>query len=140
MRPSRKQPGCCTLCGREVFGVRARYPNDHPLAGEVRQVGAPLPTARRVTLLLMSGRTTTVTLCSSCKPTPQRLSELWTVCTQANAQELEDERRAAIGAGAFTEEQRHACTAVVQGQVVDLPIAVLALHSWEEIHDLTAPA
>jgi hypothetical protein len=138
MRPSRKQSGCCTLCGKEVFEVRARYPKDHPLAGEIRQVGIPLSIARRATLVLMSGCKATVTLCSSCTATPERLPELWTICVSANAQELEEDRRAAIGAHGLNDEQRTSGVEVVRRMVVDLPLAVLSVYRWEEIYDFAA--
>jgi hypothetical protein len=138
MRPSRKQVGCCTLCGKEVFGVRARWPNDHPLAGEVRKIGKPLSSARCVRLLLMSGAQCTVTLCDRCHPTPERLPELWTVCCQANAQELEDERRTSKGSSPVEGVIREKCIDSVQQMVVDLPIAVLSIHPWEKDNEFTA--
>lgn len=133
MLPSKKQTGCCTLCLKEVFEVRRRWPNDHPLAGEVCQVGDPLPGARRAMLVLMSGKQCSVTLCAECEPTPDRLPELWTICMQANAQEVDDERRVAVGALAHTDRQRIAATNAVQQMVVDLPIAVLSITPWEEV-------
>ena len=138
MLPSRKQAGCCTLCGKEVFEVLARWPSDHPLAGETRQVGSSLPIARRATLVLMSGCVTRITLCDSCDPTPDRLPELWTVCMQANAQELEDERRVSMGAGVLTEELRDKYTETTRKMVVDLPIAVLSIQRWEEVDEFAA--
>lgn len=138
MPPSRKQAGCCTLCGKEVFEVRARYPSDHSLAGEVRQIGAPLSIAHRATILLMSGTLCNVTLCSSCKPTPANLPRLWTICMEANARELDPEYRAAIGASEHDERQRHIGVNTVRNTVVDLPIAVLEIHRWEEDDDFTA--
>ena len=140
MHPSSKQIGCCTLCGKEVFEVKGRWPKDHPLAGEVRRVGAPFPAARRASLVLMSGARCSITLCDRCEPTPQRLPELWTVCMQANAQEVDDERRAAVGIREQTDRQREASISTVQQMVVDLPIAVLDVHPWEDDHDLTESA
>jgi len=138
MRPSRKQVGCCTLCRKEVFEVRARWPKGHPLAGEVRKIGSPHPTARCCRLVLMSGTQCTVTLCNTCKPTPERLSELWTICMQAGAQELEDARQIAIEGRPIPEEQRAPYVSAVQQMVVDLPIAVLSIHRWEEDDEFAA--
>ena len=132
MRPSRKQVGCCTLCMKEVFEVRERWPNDHPLAGEVCKIGAPLPSARCCRLVLLSGAQCTVTLCDRCKPTPDMLPELWTICGQANAQELDDDRRTSIGSSALESTLRERYTESVRKMVVDLPIAVLSIHRWEE--------
>ena len=140
MLPSKKQVGCCTFCGKEVFEVLGRWPKDHPLSGEVRRVGDPSPTARRALLMLMSGAQCSITLCDQCEPTPERLPELWTVCMQANAQEVDDERRVAIGIREQTPRQREAAINTVQQMVVDLPIAVLDIHPWEDDHDLTQSA
>ena len=139
MRPSHKQVGCCTLCGKEVFEVKGRWPSSHPLAGEVKKIGGPLPTAYRATLVLMSGCKASVTLCGSCRPTPQRLPELWTICVSANAQELDLKRTEELGLPKRTEAQQDACVETLRQMVVDLPIAV-ELHRWEEDHDLTALA
>ena len=137
MRPSKKQVGCCTLCGKEVFEVKGRWPGGHPLAGEVNKIGKPLPTAYRATLVLMSGCQASITLCGSCRPTPQRLPELWTICVSANAQELDPERRAHMRLSKQTESQYGAYVETLRKMVVDLPIAV-ELHRWEDDHDLTA--
>jgi len=132
MLPSKKQVGCCTLCGKEVFEVKVRRPSGHPLAGEACAIGAPLPSARCCRLVLVSGSQCTVTLCDTCKPTPDRLPELWTICGQANAQEVDDERRAELGLPDRTPHQKEAEVRSVQQMVVDLPIAVLSIHRWEE--------
>jgi hypothetical protein len=137
MLPSKKQVGCCTLCGREVFDVLARWPSDHPLAGEVRQIGAPFPSARCCRMVLMSGAQCTVTLCSTCKPTPDSLPKLWTICGQANAQEMD---RQFLVSGAKLTDHGHveALIESTRKVVVDLPIAVLSTHRWEEDDEFAA--
>ena len=138
MRPSKKQVGCCTLCGKEVFEVRERWPRDHPLAGEVRRIGSPLPSARRASLVLMSGVITYVTLCSSCPPTPERLPELWDICMDAQAQDIDNERRAVIGARPIADFLRETYISNTVKMVVDLPIAVLSIYPWEEDDEFAA--
>jgi hypothetical protein len=123
---------------KEVFEVHARWPDDHPLAGEVKTIGRPLPSARRATLLLMSGTICNITVCDSCPPTPENLSLLWTICMQANAQELEDERRDAIGSSPVEGFIRESYINTVQQMVVDLPIAVLTVQRWEKVDDFAA--
>jgi hypothetical protein len=118
--------------------VHSRWPNNHPLAGEVRQVGKPLPTAHRAILLLLSGARCSITLCSSCVPTPDRLAELWKVCCIANAEETDSDRRDLLGLSDLDEVQQKSLVESVQKMVVDLPIAVLSNHRWEEDDEFTA--
>jgi hypothetical protein len=123
---------------KEVFEVRARWPKSHPLAGEVRKIGNPLPSARCARMVLMSGAQCTVTFCDVCLPSPDRLPEFWEICMSANAQELDAERRTDVGLGEQSEDQHEACVDALQKMVVDLPIAVLSIHRWEEDDEFAA--
>jgi hypothetical protein len=133
MRQTRKKFGCCTLCGREVFEILARWPKGHPLAGQVCQLGHPLPSARRATLVLMSGTIADVTLCDRCPPDPENLPALWKTCASANAQELDDEYREAIGVEPHNPQQHEAGVDNVRQMVADLPIAVLSVSPWGQL-------
>ena len=79
-----------------------------------------------------------VTVCAACGPTPRKLPELWRICGSANAQETEAERRAAVGYAEHTQEQYEICVESVRKMVVDLPIAVLSVHRWEEVDEFAA--
>jgi hypothetical protein len=137
MLPSSKKPGCCTLCGEEVFEVVARWPSDHPLHGEPRAVGKPFPSARRATLVLMSGTTCSITLCDTCQVTPENLPSVWRICLIANSQQIDEERRSVVCLYEHTDEEREACLNSLQKMVVDLPMAVLVIQKWEEVDEFS---
>ncbi|KPK68171.1 hypothetical protein AMJ82_08905 [candidate division TA06 bacterium SM23_40] len=139
MRPNKKKIGCCTLCGKEVFEILSRYPQDHPLAGEPRKLGKPLESARRVDLVLIGGSTASVTVCSSCEVSDKTLPRLWKICSDASGQEItEPDRRAAKGIRQLKEEQYHAVVASAIRIAADLPISILSNSSWKEIYDIAA--
>lgn len=51
------QPGHCWASGKEIAEILYRYPQDHPLAGNVNRVGRCYDFAVRVTFLQVNGRT-----------------------------------------------------------------------------------
>jgi hypothetical protein len=81
----------------------------------------------------MDGAKASVTLCSQCPPTPERLPALWTICVSANAQELENDRREAIGARALDEQHGQISREFICRMAADLPIFVLSVERMEEI-------
>jgi len=70
-----KKVACCTACDEEVFEILARH-SEGPRKGEARQVGAPLPGARRLSIVRISGRQSNWTMCGSCEVTSENIVEL----------------------------------------------------------------
>lgn len=73
----RRIPASCVLTERPLFEVIEAYDNSHALAGTPRKVGPPLPEARRVTLVCLSGSLMQVSLHEDVVPElPNRLDEI----------------------------------------------------------------
>jgi hypothetical protein len=66
-----KRLGHCTICDTVVFEIVEQRPDGNPT-----KLGAPLPIARRVTLVLMDGSSADVTFCSACEITPEAMPEI----------------------------------------------------------------
>ena len=120
----RKLIGCCTFCDTEIFEVVSRY-SDGPFQGEIREVGPPLPGARRVTIVRASGRTSYWSCCGDCEILPDDMPYL-------NTKEI----------GAMVKERSVARDTMAQSEMRakmlklfewDIPIGVLGEMPWTEV-------
>ena len=59
-----KVPGHCSLIGLQIREVKEQFPMGHPLEGRPLRLGAAFPHGVMVTLLLMSGKHTDISLCA----------------------------------------------------------------------------
>lgn len=93
----------------------------------------PLPSAVRVTLVLLSGKIVDVTVCNACEITPEKLPGLWRICCSANAQEVDPGRRRVLGGVELTPEQKEADIESISEMAGDFPVAVVSAMPWKEI-------
>jgi hypothetical protein len=73
--PDRKHFGCCTACDQPIFEVVARH-TEGPYRGEIKALGKPLPGAKRVTLVRISGSTSYMSMCGDCEVTQENIAAL----------------------------------------------------------------
>lgn len=112
--------GCCIVCDAECFEVAAVW-TDGPYRGEIKQIGQPLPGARRVTVVRASGRQTDWTVCGECILSPELMPVL-------NKKELGamDKERDVIGASEIN-------TKMLRLFEWDIPVGVLGEMPWTEV-------
>ncbi len=122
--PDRKHTGCCTLCDEPIFEVSARHTGG-PNKGEIKQMGGPLPGARRVTLVRMSGRTSYCSLCKECEVTPENI----VVLTHKEVAAMVHERNFARD----TMEQAENREKMLRLFAFDVPLGVLGETPWSEV-------
>lgn len=124
MADRRKRIGCCTFCDKEIFEVVSRY-SEGPFKGEIREVGLPLPGARRVMIVRASGNTTPWSYCGTCEILPDDMPYL-------NTKEI----------GAMVKERSVAHDTMAQSEARakmlrlfewDIPIGVLGEMPWTEV-------
>jgi len=120
----RKLIGCCTACDEPVFEVVARH-TEGPCKGEIRQVGQPLPGARRVTLVRISGRTSFWTLCEGCDVEPENMARL----NKKEVAAMVFERNLAKD----TMKQAEAREQMLRLFEFDVPLGVLGEMPWSEV-------
>jgi hypothetical protein len=120
----RKYIGCCTLCDEPIFEVVSRH-TEGSYKGEIKQVGAPLPGARRLTLVRMSGRTSFCSLCEKCEVTSENI----TVLAKKELAAMVYERRIAVD----TMEQADNREKMLRLFAFDVPLGVLGEIPWSEV-------
>jgi hypothetical protein len=120
----RKHIGCCTICDEPIFEVASRH-TEGPSKGDIKQMGAPLPGARRLTLVRMSGRTSYCSLCKECEVTPENI----TVVAKKEVAAMVHERNFARD----TMEQAEARERMLRLFAFDVPLGVLGETPWPEV-------
>ena len=121
--------GHCSACGDECFDVLETWPQGHVLAGEPRRLGAPHDDARRVTLILMDGRTTTMTFHDRCiQDAHTQFTDLWRRVNERYRRERKAHR--ALGHRDFTPAQHAHADAVQLDFISNPPLGVLAVEKW----------
>lgn len=93
-----KQPGLCSCCDTEVFNILRRFPEGHPMEGEVRSTGAPLENAYVIGFVTLQGSVMEATFCQECAEqfTPEDIPGLWARICLTNDREMTDAYRKAI--------------------------------------------
>lgn len=127
--PAVKRPGCCTHCGKEVYKVVTRYP-EGPLHRFPRQLGKPLPEARRIDYVLVGGQHAALTSCKDCVPflcDPKEYPKIWQQVIQSFLFEERDDVRAAMPSAPRTPEQRSANLRGILALVNNPPLGVIAI-------------
>lgn len=132
---TRKKLGCCSMCDAEVFEARTRYPPDHSLSKEIRQVGKCLDGAKRMTFVLANGSQTDFTFCNSCNPQPRHLPDLWKKTMAAMALQSDPAHRVAIGAGQLNSSQLAEMKRGLLKLANTPPLGVLYQQSWSEVQE-----
>ena len=122
--PDRKHIGCCTLCDEPIFEIASRQ-TEGPYKGEAKQLGMPLPGARRLTLVRMSGRTSYCSLCETCEVTPENLP----VLAKKEVAAMVYERNIAKD----TMEQAENREKMLRLFAFDVPLGVLGEMPWSEV-------
>lgn len=115
--------GCCCLCGEEIYEVKRVFPRGHAREGEPMRIGRPLAGAKKCTMVQVSGRQLSVTLCKECAAELQLRPELYKTVhksvLRAFERELEEIRR--------TDKQMVRIRKEITRIVNDPPIGILAM-------------
>ena len=131
-----RQKGTCIGCDEPVFEVVRRYPDTHPWAGAVMEVGDPLPYAQRACLPLMNGKMWNITVCDTCLETgmlDKNLPALWEKNIAALRWEMDDQNRVTMGVRELSDKGRKAVADSILELVDSPPLGVLGVESWEAI-------
>ena len=129
-----KEPGLCTDCDEPIFEIIARYPDDSPLAGRVRQVGEPMPEAVRVTVILSGGSQMDLSFCEGCCDIkPEDFPKIWRKIMTSWSAEQNEAFRIALGCKPLTPNQLE-WTAQWFNSIVDqIPIGVIHKVYWTDL-------
>lgn len=124
-----KRPGCCTRCGTEVYTVVTRYP-EGPLHRCPRELGSPLPSARLVHYVLVSGARCSLTSCEDCVAAlvdPVNLPALWRQVIATFLFEERDDVRDAMPSAPRTAEQKQVNRTGILQLMTNPPLGVIAV-------------
>ena len=124
MTGNRKLTGCCTLCDEEIFTVVSRF-TEGPYHGEIKEVGQPLPGAKRLTMVRASGNQSNLSLCAKCQVTPEDMPAIH----RKEIAAMVKEREIAID----TMEQLEWKAKLLRLFEWDIPIGVLGEMPWAEV-------
>lgn len=130
-----KKAGCCTLCDAEVYEVRSYFPMDSVLAGFPRQIGRPLPTARKISYALRDGSHADLTSCGACEGDmrdPARFPAIWQKVLRTFLFEERDDVRALLPAPARTPAEQERIHNELQILANNPMIAVICVTSWSQ--------
>ena len=122
--PDRKLIGCCTVCDAPIFEVASRH-TEGPYKGEIKQLGQPLPGARRLTMVRISGSTSYLSMCKDCEVTPENLPML----NKKEVAAMVYERNVAKD----TMEQAAWREKILRLFEFDIPLGVLGEVPWSEV-------
>ena len=119
-----KKLACCMVCDEPIFEVAARH-TEGPLRGEVRQVGHPLPGARRMYIVRISGSHSYWSVCPTCEILPADMARLAKKELRAMVREKQIMNHDA--AQAEMNEQ------MLRLFEYDIPLGVLGEKPWSEV-------
>ena len=128
----RNKVGCCILSGRRVFMVLSEFTTG-PREGEPDRLGLPYYEAWRVTLLLVDGSTTDVTVHEDyLEEIEGRLPELWRNALEAHAYERQNWEEA--GARPFTPDQTEKAYRDSESLINNVPLGVVKKERWRDVN------
>lgn len=128
----RNKAGCCVLSGEKVFDVLSTFTRG-PRSGDPDRLGPPHTNAWRLTVLLIDGSTTNVTVHEDVLPDVElRLSEMWHNVMEAHAFERENWKD--NGAKAFTPEQVRKAYKDSYKLVHNVPIGIMKKERWSDLN------
>ena len=121
----RKLMGCCTVCDAEIFEVASRY-SEGLRIGEPKQLGRPLPGARRTTIIRASGRQSNWSICGDCQIDSLDIPRL----NQKEIAAMVMERNLATNDTMAQATKREQMLRLFQ---FDIPLGVLCEKPWSEV-------
>lgn len=131
-RPERRLTGRCVVSGEPCFEVLETWPAGHPSAGEPRRLGRPLPKALRVTLVLLDGTTTTVTVCADhLAEVTAALPRVWHALCRKMRHDRKSHRE--LGQRDFNADQHAAADAANLRFIDNRPLGILCHERWSEV-------
>ncbi len=119
-----KKLACCTICDEPIFEITQRH-TEGPYKGEAKRVGAPVPGARRVTIVRISGNQSYCSLCKDCQLEPSMMVELG----KKEVRAMVKERSIAKDTPAQA-TQREKMLKIFE---FDIPLGVLGEVPWSEV-------
>ena len=128
---NRKKTGCCALCDLEMYEVAVRWPQDHPYAGEARQVGRPKMPVIRQHFVQTNGKIAVISFCKDCANLCDRHNTrmVWAKALAAFA--YERRHRVAIGMQPLDRKQAEAQDAMLRELVAHPIIGIIATERIE---------
>ena len=126
-----KHLGRCTLCDEPCFEILETFTKGD-VAGFAKKLGRPLETAMRVTVILMDGSHSDVTLCSSCPVTPETLPLLHQQMLETWAFEGSNGKREQMGGKSLDLAQEWQMGAWQLTQFRNIPLGILHEETWQE--------
>ncbi|MGE0289519.1 MAG: hypothetical protein AB7I42_26020 [Bradyrhizobium sp.] len=128
-----KIQGHCSVSGDPCFEILETFNEPHPLAGQPRRIGKPLPDAVRVTLVLVDGTTADFT----CKQryVPEFYAHLPLIWREVQDRVRFDRKNhKAYKQPDFSEEQHAQMDAWNLAHIDNVPLGVLAWRKWSDIN------
>jgi len=119
-----KKLGCCTVCDEPIFEIIVRHV-EGPFKGEPKQLGMPLPGARRLTVVRASGRQSNWSLCGECEVWPADFPRL----NRKEVRAMVRERAIAHD----TPEQAKGRDVMLKLFEWDIPLGILGEKPWLEV-------
>ena len=129
-RLPRKKTGCCTLCNQEIYEVSRRWPQGHPYAGEIRQLGRPKMAVIRQYFVQTNGKIAVISFCEDCaKDADDGVVEIWAKALAAFG--YERRHRVAIGMQPLDHKQAEAQDAMLRELIAHPIVGVIATERIE---------
>lgn len=124
-----KQPGLCSCCDTPVFDIVKKWPEGHPLEGEVRVTGPVHDDAIVIGMVTLQGSIMEATFCSECADqfSHQDVPSLWDRICHTCERELSDLYRLAIGSNPLSPES---VLEAKQFYSLSVPIGILYKAPW----------
>jgi hypothetical protein len=122
--PDYKKLGCCTVCDVPIFEIVSRH-MDGPFKSEAKLLGMPLPGARRIYIVRISGHQSFWSVCRECDVTPSDLPIL-------NRKELASMVREKLISNDDSRQAAYRDTMLRLFQF-DVPLGILGERTWVEI-------
>ena len=116
-----KKLACCMVCDEPIFEVAARH-TEGPMKGEVRQVGAPLPGARRMYIVRISGSHSYWSVCPTCEILPGDMARL-----------AKKELRAMVREKQVMNKNTEQNEQMLRLLEYDIPLGLLGEKPWSEV-------
>ena len=88
-----KISGCCTVCDKPCFDIRARFAEHELYPGEPKQIGRPNDDALKISFFLLDGTIMHLTFCGKCAESlsQEKYLDIWRKVIRSWERELKDE-------------------------------------------------
>ena len=122
------EPGHCWLSGEPCFEIVGKYAPDHPLAGHVRTIGAAMEEAYCITLLLVDGTFTHITIHRDfIGEVKNNLNKIWRAIMQRTEWEWQNKKAMGIR---HTEDQEKYALKQMSKITNNPPVGILGIERW----------